>query len=80
MSSYIHGNLLSVLREIATITYRSGPEWDGRFGRQRIQPDDEPSLCPMFQIESYINYQGESFCTKLDPNSLLYLSKVSNFV
>jgi homoserine acetyltransferase len=28
--------------EIATITYRSGPEWDQRFGRKlRVLPDAE---------------------------------------
>lgn len=63
-------------REIATITYRSGPEWEQRFGRKRISDAEEPSLCPSFMIESYIDYQGEQACMRLDPNSLLYLSKV----
>lgn len=63
-------------REIATMTYRSGPEWDDRFGRKRINEDADPSLCPFFMIENYLDYQGESFCMKLDPNTLLYISKV----
>ena len=63
-------------REIGTITYRSGPEWDERFGRQRIKASDEPSLCPYFMIENYLEYQGEQFCTRYDPNSLIYISKV----
>ena len=62
-------------REIATMTYRSGPEWGERFGRNRIS-DEDPSLCPTFVIENYLDYQGESFSTKFDPNSLLYISKV----
>ncbi|KAH9495530.1 Homocysteine synthase [Bulinus truncatus] len=65
-------------REIATITYRSGPEWDERFGRGRIS-DEPPSLCPTFLIESYLEHQGESFSTKYDPNSLLYMSKAMLF-
>jgi homoserine O-acetyltransferase len=65
----------NVSREIATLTYRSGPEWDERFGRKRIS-NDAPSLCPTFVIESYLEHQGESFSTKFDPNSLLYISKV----
>lgn len=65
---------MKLAREIATITYRSGPEWDERFGRDRIS-DDPPSLCPTFLIESYLEHQGESFSTKYDPNSLLYMSK-----
>lgn len=65
---------MKLAREIATMTYRSGPEWDERFGRKRISEED-PSLCPTFLIESYLEHQGESFSTKFDPNSLLYISK-----
>ena len=59
--------------EIATITYRSGPEWDLRFGRKlRPLPESDssshidatgrqlprkPALCPDFQIETYLDYQ-----------------------
>ena len=53
--------------EIATITYRSGPEWDLRFGRQ-LRPTPEPditppgyprtpALCPDFLIETYLDHQ-----------------------
>lgn len=65
---------MKLAREIATMTYRSGPEWDERFGRKRIS-DDPPSLCPTFVIENYLEHQGETFSTKFDPNSLLYISK-----
>lgn len=63
-------------REIATVTYRSGPEWTNRFGRRRTNPTEPLSLCPSFEIENYLDHQGEKFSTKYDPNSLLYLSKV----
>lgn len=57
--------------EIATITYRSGPEWDQRFGRKlRSAPVSEratassgsefprtPALCPDFLIETYLDHQ-----------------------
>ncbi|XP_071835319.1 uncharacterized protein [Apostichopus japonicus] len=66
---------MKLARELATITYRSGPEWHERFGRKVINEDEQPSLCPYFMIESYIEYQGESFSTKFDPNTLLYISK-----
>lgn len=65
---------MKLAREIGTITYRSGPEWGLRFGRERIS-EDPPSLCPTFLIESYLEHQGETFSTKFDPNSLLYISK-----
>jgi homoserine acetyltransferase len=54
------------LAEIATITYRSGPEWDIRFGRQmRSIPESDippngirtPALCPDFLIETYLDHQ-----------------------
>lgn len=66
---------MKLAREIATMTYRSGPEWDDRFGRGRIDENSYPSLCPTFLIESYLEHQGESFSTKYDPNSILYISK-----
>ena len=47
-------------RKIATLTYRSGPEWSDRFGRNRIQ---DPNIrLPRidgaeFEIEDYIRHQ-----------------------
>ncbi|XP_071489149.1 uncharacterized protein [Diadema antillarum] len=66
---------IKLAREIATMTYRSGPEWKERFGRKLIDEDEPPSLCPSFEIEAYIMHQGETFCNKYDPNSLLYITK-----
>lgn len=66
---------MKLAREIATISYRSGPEWERRFGRKRAQPDGSPALCPDFLIETYLDHQGERFCLQYDPNSLLYISK-----
>ena len=51
--------------EIATITYRSGPEWDIRFGRQ-VQASSEPAehrtpaLCADFLIETYLDHQASA--------------------
>lgn len=49
-------------REMATISYRSGPEWEQRFGRTRMEDPDimSPSFCPEFEIESYLDYQVSS--------------------
>lgn len=62
-------------REIGTISYRSGPEWDLRFGRARVDPDSPPSFAPDFLIETYLDHQGENFSLQYDPNSMLYISK-----
>ena len=66
---------MKLAREIATITYRSGPEWEQRFGRRRADPAKPPALCPDFLIETYLDHAGEKFCLEYDPNSLLYVSK-----
>jgi homoserine acetyltransferase len=57
--------LIYLIQEIATITYRSGPEWDIRFGRQlRETPSTveqrTPALCPDFLIETYLDHQASS--------------------
>ena len=65
-------------RELATISYRSGPEWEQRFGR-RLAPKPpgarRASLLPDFLIETYLDHQGNQWCMQYDPNSLLYISK-----
>ncbi|QRV88154.1 alpha/beta hydrolase family protein [Ceratobasidium sp. AG-Ba] len=79
---------MKLARQIATITYRSGPEWDQRFGRnlRKLSPGEQtqvemtggirrPALCPDFLIETYLDHQGEQFCLKYDANSFLYISK-----
>lgn len=66
---------MKLAREIATITYRSGPEWEQRFARDRLDRDAIPALCPDFLIETYLDHQGEKFCLEYDANSLLYISK-----
>jgi homoserine O-acetyltransferase len=66
---------MKLAREIATVTYRSGPEWEKRFGRIRADPSKQPALCPDFLIETYLDHAGEKFCLEYDPNSLLYVSK-----
>jgi len=66
---------MKLAREIATITYRSGPEWEMRFGRRRADPSRPPALCPDFLVETYLDHAGEKWCLEYDPNSLLYISK-----
>lgn len=64
---------LKLAREIGTITYRSGPEWEERFGRKR--GEGVPHYGADFEVESYLEYQGEKFCLIYDPNSYLVISK-----
>jgi homoserine O-acetyltransferase len=63
---------MKLARVIATVGYRSGPEWEKRFGRRRVNsalPEeqqqlkqwqrltDNPQFCPDFLIESYLDHQ-----------------------
>ncbi|CAK7903251.1 hypothetical protein CAAN1_07S06590 [[Candida] anglica] len=66
---------MKLAREIATVTYRSGPEWEYRFGRNRADSSRPPALCPDFLVETYLDHAGEKFCLEYDANSLLYVSK-----
>lgn len=66
---------MKLAREIATITYRSGPEWEQRFGVERADPTKKPALCPDFLIETYLDHAGEKWCLEFDANSFLYISK-----
>ncbi len=65
---------LSLAREIGTITYRSDLEWSRRFGR--TWQDGEPfDLGGRFEVESYLQHQGEKYPQTYDANSYLYLSR-----
>lgn len=66
---------MKLAREIATVTYRSGPEWEQRFGRRRADPSKPPALCPDFLIETYLDHAGEKSSLTYDANSLIYVSK-----
>ncbi|KAJ2294411.1 Homocysteine synthase, partial [Coemansia sp. RSA 2706] len=66
---------MKLARAVATVTYRSGPEWEQRFGRRRRLPEQPPALCPDFLVETYVDHASERFCLQYDANSLLYVSK-----
>ena len=49
-------------REVGMIAYRSGPEWEMRFGNKRTDPEKAPDFCPDFLIETYLEHHV-SFCS-----------------
>jgi len=68
---------MRMARKLGVITYRSALEWDGRFGRVRLdsdRPDDEPFGLE-FQVESYLEGHARRFVRRFDPNCYLYLSR-----
>lgn len=83
-------NGLAVARQVGHITYLSDEGLEQRFGRDRCTPPASSdchsnhaapafSLEQEFQIESYLNYQGDSFVQRFDANSYLYISKAMDY-
>ncbi len=72
---------MSIARKLGVITYRSAMEWNGRFARIRLDPEqreDEP-FGREFQVESYLEGHAKRFVRNFDPNSYLYLSRASDW-
>ncbi|SDO30944.1 homoserine O-acetyltransferase [Nakamurella panacisegetis] len=63
---------LSVARQIAHTTYRSGYELNTRFGRAR--QDDGPQ----FAVESYLDHHGTKLGRRFDANSYMVLTEAMN--
>ncbi|MCU7496316.1 MAG: homoserine O-acetyltransferase [Ignavibacteria bacterium] len=62
-------------RMIAMITYRSYASFNSRFKREKLNNDsDYLNSENLFQVQSYLNYQGKKLVERFDANSYLYLS------
>lgn len=67
---------LSVARMMAHITYLSDSVMEAKFGRQLSSSDASREHFDVeFEVESYLRYMGESFATRFDANTYLYLTK-----
>jgi homoserine O-acetyltransferase/O-succinyltransferase len=72
---------MSIARKLGVITYRSAMEWNGRFARIRLDPEQREGQ-PFgfeFQVESYLEGHAQRFVRTFDPNSYLYLSRASDW-
>jgi homoserine O-acetyltransferase len=71
---------LSVARMIGHITYLSEESMKDKFGR-RLQDKEKPdfSFETEFQVESYLQYQGDKFVERFDANSYLYITKAIDY-
>jgi homoserine O-acetyltransferase/O-succinyltransferase len=59
---------LSVARMIGHITYLSDESMRNKFGRRLRAPDQ-------FEVESYLQYQGNKFVDRFDANSYIYITR-----
>ncbi len=69
---------LALARMIAHITYLSKESMQNKFGRSEkpMAVGIEKSIFnTQFQIESYLDHQGEAFVSRFDANSYLYITK-----
>lgn len=71
---------LAIARMIGHVTYLSDEAMRRKFGR-RLQNKDDFSygFDADFQVESYLHYQGSKFVKRFDANSLLYITKASDY-
>jgi homoserine O-acetyltransferase len=66
---------LSVARMISQITFRSDDVFTRKFGREVVEPLDGFSLWQRFEVERYLEYQGDKLVRRFDANSYLLLTK-----
>ncbi|MGE5499661.1 MAG: homoserine O-acetyltransferase MetX, partial [Syntrophothermus sp.] len=66
---------LELARMIAMISYRSDKSFKGKFRRERVS-DASGNLDPenLFQVQSYLNYQGKKLVKRFDASAYIYLA------
>ena len=70
---------LSVARMVGHITYMSDQSMSEKFGRRFKNGRSGFSFDPNFEVEGYLQYRGESFIKRFDPNSYLYITKAIDY-
>jgi homoserine O-acetyltransferase len=70
-------NGLSIARGIGHYSYRTGAEFEQRFGRE-AQGEEDPLKGGRYAIESYLQYHGEKLAKRFDPNCYIVLSEAMN--
>lgn len=71
---------LAIARMIGHITYLSEPSLEAKFGREfQAQRGPRFTLEQEFAVESYLDYQGDSFNARFDANSYLYITRAMDY-
>ena len=66
---------LALARQIAQIHYRSEQVFEQRFGRHATNSIDRFGMWDLFDVESYLDYQGDKLVRRFDANSYLILNR-----
>jgi len=70
---------LSVARMVGHITYMSDVSMSEKFGR-KFKDNKQPfKFSPDFEVEGYLQYRGDNFINRFDPNSYLYITKAIDY-
>lgn len=68
---------MALARMVGHLTYMSADNMSDRFGRELRQgsfdPDNDEQ--PIFQVESYLRYQGSQFATRFDANTYVLMTR-----
>lgn len=64
---------LKIARQIGHLTYLSRDSIEEKFGREIVDGQEDKNE-DRFKIESYLDYQGNKFIDRFDPNSYLYIT------
>ncbi len=71
---------LAIARMIGHITYLSEQGMREKFGRQlRKAKDYSYDFNSEFAVETYLDYQGQTFVERFDANSYLYITKAADY-
>ncbi len=71
---------LAIARMIGHITYLSEQGMREKFGRQLRNSDSYSyDINSEFAVETYLDYQGQSFVERFDSNSYLYITKAADY-
>lgn len=74
------GQGLAIARMIGHITYLSEESMRKKFGRQLRDAEQYTyDFNSEFSIETYLDYQGQTFIERFDANSYLYISKAIDY-
>jgi homoserine O-acetyltransferase len=66
---------LATARMMSMMTFRSDDVFNARFGREVVEPVEGFTLWQRFQVERYLEYQGDKLVRRFDANSYLLLTK-----
>ncbi|KPK44449.1 MAG: hypothetical protein AMJ65_03085 [Phycisphaerae bacterium SG8_4] len=71
---------LAIARMIGHITYLSEQGMREKFGRElRNAENYSYDFNPEFAVETYLDYQGQSFVERFDANSYLYITRAADY-